>query len=117
MIRLSKNFDKWQWLTIFEAQIKKMLGVLTDLYISCVRPSTFNGQDEYAERELESMGNDLHNNSHYKGPSKYLPNNFNHQIHWSDLLALLMVRHFHRSNLLVLFMVGKIIFTTKKVQL
>ena len=66
MIRLSKNFDKWQWLTNFEAQIKKMLGVLTDLYVSCVRPSTFNGQDEYAERELESMGNDLHNNSHYK---------------------------------------------------
>ena len=74
MIRLSKSFDKWQWLTNFEAQIKKMLGVLTDLYVSCVRPSTFNGQDEYAERELESMGNDLHNNSHYdhnKSPSPF----------------------------------------------
>ena len=48
--------------------------VLTDLYVSCIRPSAFNGQDEYAERELESMGNDLHNNSHYdhnKSPSPF----------------------------------------------
>ena len=55
-------------------QVLRHKKVLTDLYVSCVGPSTFNGQDEYAERELESMGNDLHNNSHYdhnKSPSPF----------------------------------------------
>ena len=55
-------------------QVLRHKKILTDLYVSCVRPSTFNGQDEYAERELESMGNDLHNNSHYdhnKSPSPF----------------------------------------------
>ena len=48
-------------------QVLRHKKVLTDLNVSCVGPSTFNSQDEYAERELESMGNDLHNNSHYGG--------------------------------------------------
>ena len=50
-----------------DKQVLRHKKVLTDLYVSCVGPSTFNGQDEYAERELESMGNDLHNNSHFGG--------------------------------------------------
>ena len=55
-------------------QVLRHKKVLTDLNVSCVGPSAFNGQDEYAERELESMGNDLHNNSHYdhnKSPSPF----------------------------------------------
>ena len=57
-----------------DKQVLRHKKVLTDLYVSCVGPSTFNGQDEYAERELETMGNDLHNNSHYdhnKSPSPF----------------------------------------------
>ena len=39
----------------------------------------------------------------FKGPSMSLLNNFNPQIHRSDLPVLFMARHLYRSNLPVLF--------------
>ena len=49
------------------------------------------------------------------GPSMSIPNNFNHQIHLSELSVLFKVIHFYRSNLPVLFMVKILILTLKLV--
>ena len=66
---------------------------------------------EHVKWKDVTMEVDVRDLSNTKGPSMFLPNNFNRQICWSDLMILFMVRNFYWSNLLIFF-IGKFFFCT-----